>query len=428
MKPGPTKKNALIGAAIAAAAISLPLPPSVFAESAPEKGIVAFKYLNYQDSQPSRDRIGVNAWSLRGMAPIAGKWSIDVTGTYDSVSGASPLFHNYIGPAPAGVSVVSGASTSSSTSSSSSTSDEVRKAIDLSVTRYLASGSITLGTSYSSESDYDSKSLSLLGNVYLNESKNTMLTLGASVTNDTIEFSRATGTVAGTAGDRDDDDDDGGRDDDRDSRSGTSTISENKDIVSGIIGVTQVMTKNDIIQLNVGYAHGSGYYTDPYKVNDNRPRKRNQTTFMGRWNHYFEATEGSARLSYRYYSDSFGIDAHTLGLDYVQPLPSGFTVTPSIRLYSQSAADFYVPSNPSILPTPPDTSALEYSSLDQRLSAFGAVTFGIKVQKRFDDGWLVDLKYDTYAQRSEWTINGTKDPGLEEFNAHFIQVGVSKEF
>ncbi|MCE1274647.1 MAG: DUF3570 domain-containing protein [Chlorobiaceae bacterium] len=426
MRPVSTnKKNAVIGAALTAVALSLPLSHSAFAESAPEKGIVAFKYLNYQDSQPGTDRIGVNAYSIRGMAPIAGKWSVDVTGTFDSVSGASPLFHNYIG-APTGVTVVSGASGGGSTSSSS-IAEEDRKAVDMSVTRYFSKGTLTLGTSYSSESDYTSQSISLLGTVYLTEDKNTMLTLGGSVTHDTIKPN------LGSSGDIDGDDDDdrdGHDEHDEHETSGTSasSFSDHKDIVTGLIGVTQVMSKNDIIQLNLSHAQGSGYYSDPYKLNDNRPRKRDYTTVMARWNHYFSSTDGATRLSYRYYTDSFGIDAHTMLLEYVQPLPSGFTVTPSVRLYSQSAADFYVPSNPAILPDAPDITGLEYSSYDQRLAAFGAVTLGIKVQKRFADDWLVDLRYDHYSQRSDWTINGTKDAGLKDFNAHFIQVGVSKEF
>ncbi len=421
MKSVPTKKNSVIGAALAAAAMSLPLSPAAFAESAPEKGIVAFKYLNYKDSQPGADRIGVNAYSVRGMVPIAGKWTIDVTGTYDSVSGASPSFHNYIGT-PTGGTVVSGASGGGGTGSSS-IAEEERKAIDLSVTRYLAGGTITFGTSYSSESDYTSGSLSLQGSFFLTENKNTMLTLGASVTHDTIEPNLGGGSVS----DGDSDNDDEGEGDGDEGGSGAS-FREHKDIVAGLIGVTQVMSKNDIIQLNLSHSRGSGYYSDPYKLNDNRPGKRDYTTVMARWNHYFDATDGSTRLSYRYYTDTFGINAHTLSLEYVQPFAPGFTVTPLVRLYSQSAADFYVPSNPAILPDAPDVTGLEYSSYDQRLAAFGAVTLGIKVQKRFADDWLVDARYDHYSQRSEWTINGTKDAGLKDFNAHFFQLGVSKEF
>jgi len=182
--------------------------------------------------------------------------------------------------------------------------------------------------------------------------------------------------------------------------------------------------------LNLGHSAGTGYYSDPYKTLDERPRHRNSTTFMTRWNHYFESTEGAGRFSYRYYTDTFGIVAHTLGAEYVQPLSNGFTVTPSVRFYTQTAADFYVPVGPDELLTgdATDPGAAKYYSEDQRLSAFGAVTLGIKVSKRFAHDWLLDVRYDHYMQRDQWAISGKGDSGLAAFNANFIQVGLSREF
>ena len=93
-------------------------------------------------------------------------------------------------------------------------------------------------------------------------------------------------------------------------------------MTTGLIGVTRVLTTQDIVQLNFGYSKGSGYYSDPYKLNDNRPRERNALTALARWNHHFDdnGTDGTVHLSYRYYSDTFGIRANTLDAEYVQPL------------------------------------------------------------------------------------------------------------
>ena len=93
-------------------------------------------------------------------------------------------------------------------------------------------------------------------------------------------------------------------------------------MTTGLIGVTRVFTPQDIVQLNFGYSKGSGYYSDPYKLNDNRPRERNALTALARWNHHFDdnGTDGTVHLSYRYYSDTFGIRANTLDAEYVQPL------------------------------------------------------------------------------------------------------------
>ncbi|NTW81976.1 MAG: DUF3570 domain-containing protein [Chlorobiaceae bacterium] len=367
----PIKKATATGAVLFAAALALPFQNSAFAEAAPERSIIAFKYLNYQDYQPDKDRIGVNAFTVMGMVPIAGQWSISTTYTNDSVSGASPHHH----------SSVSGASKIK----------EHRQAVDLGLTRYFHRGSITVGGSYSSENDYVSRSYSAQGSI-MTEDKNTTFTLGGSYTTDTI------------------------------SPSNDKPNSYDKKGVAALAGVTQVLTKNDIVQLNLGYSNGWGYFSDPYKLYDERPDNRNTRTIMARWNHHFDGSDGTGRISYRYYTDSFGIDAHTIGLEYVQPLSNGWTVTPSARYHSQTAAYFYQPDMP-----PPGPPPIPPISLDQRLSAFGALTLGIKVEKQVAKDWLFDVKYDYYQQRPEWCLTGKGDKGLDPFFFRSIQVGVSKK-
>ncbi len=389
MKPVPTKKTHVIGAAIFAAAMALPFSSSAFAEAAPEKGIVAFKYLNYKDSQPGFDRMDINAYTVSAMAPIAGKWSISTSYTYDSVSGASPSYHSFVEP-----DMVSGASKIR----------ERRNAVDLNVTRYLPKGSLTAGTSYSQENDYISRGYSFQGSL-ATEDKNTTFTLGGSYTSDSIFPSI------------------------------DDTAFFEKRVVAGFFGITKVLTKRDIVQLNVGYSNGNGYFSDPYKLYDRRPEKRQSKTVMTRWNHHFDGIDGTSHLSYRYYTDTFGIRAHTFDLEYVQPVVNDWTIIPSVRYYSQTAADFYLPVDPAV-PTgvSPEASVRLYDpllppvTLDQRLSAFGAVTLGIKVEKRIAKDWLVDAKFESYEQRPGWSITGGGDSGLKPFRAKFIQFGISRDF
>ncbi len=383
MKSVPMKKTHVIGTALFAAAMALPLSNSVFAEAAPEKGIVAFKYLNYEDrdSNPDQERISVNAFSVMGMAPIAGKWSITTTYTNDSVSGASPSGHSEYSP-----NFISGASKI----------HEQRQAVDLGVTHYFQRGTVTLGQSYSSENDYISRGYSAQGTLST-EDKNTTFALGGSYTTDTI------------------------------SPTGLTDIYDNqivfdKRTVAWFAGITKVLTKSDIVQLNLGYSRGMGDFTDHYKNFDKRPERRESETVMTRWNHHFDGSDGTSRLSYRYYTDTFGIHAHTFGLEYVQPVVNEWTVIPSIRYYSQTAADFYSPTG---VPLPPPEA---YCSLDQRLSSFGALTFSIKVEKRIAKEWLVDAKYENYEQRAGWSMTGGGDKGLASFSARFIQLGLSREF
>ncbi|WP_431476572.1 DUF3570 domain-containing protein [Massilia eburnea] len=111
--------------------------------------------------------------------------------------------------------------------------------------------------------------------------------------------------------------------------------------MSLLAGVTRVLTPVDIAQFTLTHTQGHGYYSDPYKLADQRPDTRRQDTALLQWNHRFVAQGASSRLIYRYYRDSYGISAHTLGAEWVQGLGDGWTVTPAARLYTQRAADFY---------------------------------------------------------------------------------------
>jgi hypothetical protein len=371
-----TASPSSVGAALLLAAMALPLAGPAQAESAPERGTVALKYLDYLDSQPGLDRIAVRSPSFLVTAPLGSDWSL--TGTYvsDVISGASPAFHDY------GIGKL----------------HDHRKAGQFEVTNYRPNGTWTLGTSLSSEDDYLSRGVSAQY-TRSNESKNTTWLLGWAYTSDVINPVNH------------------------------RVRYEHKHVTDVLVGVTQVFTADDIAQFNLGFSWGNGYYSDPYKVVDNRPRDHDHATWVARWNHFFDATQGTSRASYRYYTDNWGIRSHTVELEYVQPLAGGWTLTPAARVYTQTAARFYVDADPSILPfapNPPD-GAIYYSE-DTRLSALGGHTLGFKIAKQLDDDWTVDFKVERYEQRAEWTLFGGGSPGLLPFRYRSYQLGVSRQF
>jgi len=394
------RKARVLGSILASAAMLLPSASKALADAAPEEGVVSLKYLNYHDSQTgdtdftagmSKDRMTVNALSLMTVVPIAGKWSIATTFIEDSVTGASPAYHGWGFPSESKKDTTSGAS------------GDLRHAGDLAVTRYFSRGTLTAGASYSQESDYISRGISLNGTLST-ESRNTTFSLGAACNSDTIDLNKPNVV---------------------DSKK--SDTPGRKRVVSGLFGVTQVLSQNDIMQLTATYTHGDGYYSDPYKDPDARPGKRRMFTLMTRWNHHFDGPDGTARLAYRYYTDTFGIEAHTFTAEYVQPLPHGWDITPMVRYYSQSAASFYVPTGDDPrAPTPTD--GMEYYSEDQRLSAFGAFSYGVKVAKELGRSWSADVKYEHSEQRYDWGINGHGDHGIPTFDFRSVQVGLSRKF
>lgn len=363
-----------------AAAMLLPLGMApCHADTPPERSVISFKYLDYADRQPGIDRISVTAPSLSLTMPVGEDWSFSASHTVDTVSGASPRYH--------------------SEPLSMSQMHDVRRGTDARITRYFSSGSLTTGIGLSKESDYDSKNFFVQGNLN-SESKNTTLNLGISFTRDKIN---PTNQVV---------------------------VDERKSITDLMVGVTQVLGVQDIAQINLTRGSGKGYYSDPYKFFDSRPREKTQDIASFRWNHHFSKTDGTTRLGYRYYRDSFGIRSHTLTGEYVQPLQQGWTLTPMARLYSQNAARFYVDPLNAPDPTIPEgfIAGQTLLSEDQRLSSFGGRSLGMKVSKWITPDLLVDVKYENYQQRSGWAIHGTGSPGIAPFNAKILQIGMSYHF
>jgi hypothetical protein len=369
--------------AIIAAALALPGVHGAHAESAPERGEMAIKYLQYQDSQPGLKRISVRAPAVYVLAPLSPQWAIEGSLVSDSVSGATPRYHSSISGATLRM------------------SDE-RHAGDVKVTRYFERSSYAVGLSRSKENDYDSTALSLEAG-FSSEDNNRTWTIGLGLSSDKI----------GSTND--------------------ATLHETRQTTEFAVGVTQALTSIDLVQVNATYNAGHGYYSDPYKEPDIRPRQREQGVLLARWNHHFEAPGATLRSSYRYYRDNFGIRAHTLGTDWVQPVSAVFTLTPSLRLYSQSAAWFYYDPvyDPDVgAPYPPGyfTNPPQYISPDQRLSAFGGVTLGLKLGIRLSPDWSADIKAEHYEQRSSWRIGGSGSPGIDPFRATFAQFGLATRF
>lgn len=376
------QNGAPVGQALLAAAMLLPGIGTVHAETAPERGSVGVKYLYYKEDQPGLERIRVHAPAVSVLAPIAGEWSLAASATVDDVSGASPRYHT----------AVSGASRMS----------DLRKAGDVTVTRYLPRGSVSMAAAYSTEHDYVSRALSLQASL-ASADKNTTWNVGIGGSDDSINPVNRAVQDAG------------------------------RQTVSVLAGVTRVLTPVDVAQFTLTHSRGHGYYSDPYKLADNRPGTRRQSTALLQWNHRFLAQGATGRLSVRIYRDSFGVNAHTLGAEWVQGLGDGWTITPGVRLYTQRAADFYFdPVYDSRLgpPFPPGYvfGGDRHSSADQRLSGFGAVTLGLKLARQINRDWAVDLKLERYEQRGSWRAFGSGSPGLAPMRAVSLQVGVTRQW
>ena len=190
-----------------------------------------------------------------------------------------------------------------------------------------------------------------------------------------------------------------------------------------LLGITQVLDAASVVESSVTWSDGRGYFSDPYKLHDTRPNHRRIFAWLTHYNRYFAAPDATLRLGYRYLDDSFGDRSHMLEASWVQALPYGLTLTPTIRYLTQSGARFY--RDP---PFPQGFVPGQSYTADERLSAFGAVTLGVRLAKELPHRLTIDVAFNAYRQRGDWRMDGHGSPALAEFSARWIEFGLAKRF
>jgi len=359
--------------ALFAAAVALPgvLPVAADAESAPDQGLFSFAYDNYRDWQPDASRMKVQSPSIFMLVPISDSLTLQGSLVYDAVTGASPYFYNALSGASIG---------------------DYRTAGDLKVSKWFGRWAVGVGGAVSSEQDY----LSRAGSVevrYSTPDNNTTFAAGGGGAYDTIN------SVNGVA------------------------VDQHRRSLEFMVGVTQVLNAEAILQSNLTYYTGHGYYSDPYKSLDQRPSERRTLAWLTRYNQAFVAQDGVLQLTYRLLFDSFGDHSNMIEVGWVQGLPQGWSITPNVRYLAQHGASFYY--NP---PFPTGFAENQNYTADTRLATWGAYTVGLTVGKVFERGWSAYGKYQYYQQRPDWYLGGSGSPGILNFSARWFEVGFSKTF
>jgi len=186
---------------------------------------------------------------------------------------------------------------------------------------------------------------------------------------------------------------------------GNKAGSDSKTVLDALIGVTQVLGKQTVAELNYSYSRSSGYLTDPYKLLsvidpgtgdpesylfESRPDQRTKQSVYAQVKHHFGRPIGD--LSYRYMTDDWGVASHTVEMHWRQPLRAGWYVQPHLRWYTQTAADFSTPYLLGGAPLP------DHASADYRLGALDDITLGLKVGKVRQDGREYSLRMEYYRQ------------------------------
>jgi hypothetical protein len=264
---------------------------------------------------------------------------------------------------------------------------------------------LEVGANLSDEYDYTSTGLNArLARDFNN--RNTTLSFGVAAAADTV--SPVGGAPAPLTPMLEADDDGGGK--------VTLAGDQSKDVVDFLIGVTQVLNRQTIVQFNYSLSQADGYLTDPYKIlsivdpitgqpvagppgsglnlylYENRPETREKQSLYTLLKRDFNGDVFD--ISYRYMTDDWGIDSHTVDLHYRWQFSGGKYFQPHLRFYSQNQADFYQTVLFSGAPIPP------FATADYRLAKMDGVTFGIKYGQETQNGEFT-ARFEIYEQTGE---------------------------
>ena len=366
---------------------------------------VSLQYLQYNESD---SRTAVSAPSVMINKDFGTDYTLNANFVADAVSGASETYYD----ADSGASAFSrgiGVNASDVTYGNVEYEDTRVAGGATLITRFDNRDELTVGLNYSSEHDFYSAEGSLEYMHWLTSSKNNSLSLGVSYQSNRVLVH------CGEDGE-----------DTCDADSGASQEMTN-DAINAQISYFQNINSESYAKVALFYVGDSGYLSNPYSnvvknyngttadvVGENRPDNR---TAYGLSLKYANAITDSlsAHIGYRYYTDDWDIDSHTLDTDFYYEVSSDWLVKLGLRYYMQSEANFYSAKKDYF------TSADEFASSDIRLGKFNALTYKADVEYKVTDDFNVNFGVNYYDQ----STNYSESQGID---ATYIMTGVTYKF
>ncbi len=161
-------------------------------------------------------------------------------------------------------------------------------------------------------------------------------------------------------------------------------------------GLSQILTKNFIADVNLQVITDAGYLANPYRsirFLDNSARGYGLGSQVYPDTHTSTAVQVQAKYYlpyraavtglYRYFTDTWGVIGNTYELDYTHPIENKWIFEGRVRYYRQGAASFYSDLFPF-------AGSQNFTARDQNLSALDNTTIGAKVTYAFlPEGWRI---------------------------------------
>jgi hypothetical protein len=210
------------------------------------------------------------------------------------------------------------------------------------------------------------------------------------------------------------------------------------------VDLSQIITKNFIVNLNYEGVTDEGFLNNPYRQiryydpasargfnfePEIYPRTRTSNAFAIR-GMYFLPYRASLKAEFRNYSDTWGIKGWNAEIGYVHPFGDHLVFEGKYRFYSQTKADFYEDLFPY-------SGSQNFMARDKELATYTTNTIGAGISYEFNLGWgflkrgelslLVDYMLFDYEDFRD--IRYTEFPVGEEplygFNATVVRAFIS---
>jgi len=231
---------------------------------------------------------------------------------------------------------------------------------------------------------------------------------------------------------------------------GVAAFSEDTDRQNYRLGVSQVITKDLVLEVNYEGITDEGLLNNPYRqvryvdagdprgynyTDEQYPRTRTSSALAMRARHYLP-WRAAVSGEYRFFTDTWGIDAHTFQLGYTHTFTGGWILDASLRHYRQGAADFYS----DLLPF---QDSQNFFGRDKELSTFTSNSLGVKLSYDFlKQGWQgiergtlslawdsIWFDYDDFRDlRVVLPASQVGSEPLYSFNANVVQLYLSLYF
>lgn len=184
--------------------------------------------------------------------------------------------------------------------------------------------------------------------------------------------------------------------------------------MSGYLAVSQILSRTTVLGLTYDIAKLDGYQSNPYRTAladdgiapERHPTERLRQAIAASLRFYVPRTKTTLIGAYRYYHDSWDVDAHTPEVRIIQQIGDTVDAGLRYRYHTQDGADFFRERYPTT-----DAAMFPYVSDDVKLSAFTDHMFEAKL----------GVLGETFGMSGRWA--GARFEGILTYVAQYNRFG-----